>query len=455
MALELHVWGPAFGLPSIDAECIATICYLQRICPSTGWRLVVDAPSSSQGDLPLLVDGAVRARGFASVVSYLRTHRAGACDLDHALTHQQQTDSTAFAAFIQFTGGPLIDLSLYVSAENFRNTTSSAYTAILPWHRNYTIPPARRDLARTRTAHLGLSSLDVSVVGEEDLGLGKGTPGADYEAAKRAAGLPPSNRSGQPPVLSMGRGKGIGGLLSSPIYAARFQLDALTNGLLEPLSDLLENRKYLLGGNEPSSLDCMAFGYLALMFYPPVPQAWLKEAIQSRFPRIQSYITCMRGELLGGEETNAANVWSISTKKKADSGAIHRSSLPWHPQSSPGLFSNLSTAAHEVMFSLPLLSTLLRRDVILHPQGKILSRRVASALPSPLIVRTLVAFSAVVTAALAGLAIHHRRSPRDGDLVFYALRPAIFQGGFGGIGEAESFLSVFANQIARPGAAYS
>ena len=40
MVLELHVWGPAFGLASIEAECIATIAYCHRVIPEGGWSLV-------------------------------------------------------------------------------------------------------------------------------------------------------------------------------------------------------------------------------------------------------------------------------------------------------------------------------------------------------------------------------------------------------------------------------
>lgn len=29
--MELHTWGPAFGLPSIDPECLATIAYFRCI----------------------------------------------------------------------------------------------------------------------------------------------------------------------------------------------------------------------------------------------------------------------------------------------------------------------------------------------------------------------------------------------------------------------------------------
>jgi hypothetical protein len=42
MVLELHTWGPAFGLPSIEPECIATIAYCQRVVPQGLWALVAD-----------------------------------------------------------------------------------------------------------------------------------------------------------------------------------------------------------------------------------------------------------------------------------------------------------------------------------------------------------------------------------------------------------------------------
>jgi hypothetical protein len=42
MVLELHVWGPAFELPSIEPECIATVAYCQRVIPKGHWTLVAD-----------------------------------------------------------------------------------------------------------------------------------------------------------------------------------------------------------------------------------------------------------------------------------------------------------------------------------------------------------------------------------------------------------------------------
>lgn len=45
MSLELHVWGPAFGLPSIDAQCLATIAYFVLAIPEkeAEWSLVADS----------------------------------------------------------------------------------------------------------------------------------------------------------------------------------------------------------------------------------------------------------------------------------------------------------------------------------------------------------------------------------------------------------------------------
>lgn len=47
--LDLHVWGSAFGLPSIDAECLAVITYLHNAMPSSAWRLI---PSNDPSVIP-------------------------------------------------------------------------------------------------------------------------------------------------------------------------------------------------------------------------------------------------------------------------------------------------------------------------------------------------------------------------------------------------------------------
>jgi sorting and assembly machinery component 37 len=44
MTLQLHVWGPAFGLPSIEPQCIAAIAYVGHVVPRDQWTLVASDP---------------------------------------------------------------------------------------------------------------------------------------------------------------------------------------------------------------------------------------------------------------------------------------------------------------------------------------------------------------------------------------------------------------------------
>jgi hypothetical protein len=46
MVLQLYVWGPAFGLASIDAECLATIAYLAQTTSPADYQLIQSSPSA-------------------------------------------------------------------------------------------------------------------------------------------------------------------------------------------------------------------------------------------------------------------------------------------------------------------------------------------------------------------------------------------------------------------------
>jgi hypothetical protein len=46
MVLELHVWGPAFSLPSIDSQCIAAIAYMTQAVPRGEWTLIASSDPS-------------------------------------------------------------------------------------------------------------------------------------------------------------------------------------------------------------------------------------------------------------------------------------------------------------------------------------------------------------------------------------------------------------------------
>lgn len=265
------------------------------------------------------------------------------------------------------------------------------------------------------------------------MGPGRGTASAEFEAAKRAAGLPTDSK---PTALSMGRGKGLGGLLGTQQYAARFRLDAVSSELLEPLSDLLGNNNYLLGMSQPSSLDCLAFGYLALMLFPTVPQAWLKETISTKFPKLAAYIRKLRKDILTEEEIDSAQVWAITTGSglSVTEQSQHKL-LPWTTRSE-SFAHHTFTGFQEILGNIPVISSLLKQEAVSAAEPPPHSSRVVSELPPPLFVNPLLGFTAAVAVGIATLAVQHRRSPREGDLIFRALRTSF------GLGEAGNIFDV-------------
>ena len=117
MVLELHIWGPAFGLPSIDTQCLATVAYFTRAVPRSEWVLVASSdpavcPERECGrrgaqqlvqiltfhvleELPAVKNGSLWVSRFRNIVDYLRKYSDGQWHLDADLESQQKADCLA------------------------------------------------------------------------------------------------------------------------------------------------------------------------------------------------------------------------------------------------------------------------------------------------------------------------------------------------------------------------
>jgi sorting and assembly machinery component 37 len=268
MPLELHVWGPGFGLPSIDAECLGAIAYLLHCLPDEEWKVVSnsDPKACPLGELPALKDGDQWVSRFSSIVAYLSGLPNVDWDLDGALSGAQKADCFAFTSFIESRGQPLLDLSFYVSSENYNGSTKTALSQVLTWPGSWTIPGKLRDRAKKRSEHLGLSSLDVDAALED----------AKTKDTGLTAQIPERLRSPKQTVSA---------LLGKNAAKDRFRLDAVTAEFMEPIEELL-GRKEQLQSKDVTSLDCLAIGYLALMQQPDLPQDWLKDALHKKYTRL-------------------------------------------------------------------------------------------------------------------------------------------------------------------------
>ncbi|KAI4269070.1 MAG: hypothetical protein L6R38_007609 [Xanthoria sp. 2 TBL-2021] len=95
--LQLHVWGPAFGLPSIDPQCLAAIAYMSQAVPQPKWKLIAssDPTLSPTRELPALRDDSIWIGGFQNIVAHLLEKSKGQWDLDRDCTSQDRADISA------------------------------------------------------------------------------------------------------------------------------------------------------------------------------------------------------------------------------------------------------------------------------------------------------------------------------------------------------------------------
>ncbi|OAA68827.1 mitochondrial import receptor subunit [Cordyceps fumosorosea ARSEF 2679] len=283
--LELHVWGPVFGVPSIDAECIAAITYLHnavrddiefRIVPSNNVSV------SPSGLLPALNHDGVWTSGYPAIVRYLYS-KSLADDLDGSLDAAHRADVVAFSAYLGVHASALLDLSLYVSAANWSAATRPAYSALLRFPLTWTVPTLIRADAIQRVEHLGLAELDTDFDPHGGLHL---TAGRDALPEAFRKHLPGTSKHKNTVKEEM-----------TPEQSVAIRLFSLTESCLGTLEDLLSKadrspRFFPKHGTKRglTSLDCLAFGYLALMLKAPVPRAFLKDWVAEHAPCLTLFV---------------------------------------------------------------------------------------------------------------------------------------------------------------------
>ncbi|KAF1990244.1 hypothetical protein K402DRAFT_224819 [Aulographum hederae CBS 113979] len=421
MALELHIWGPAFGLPSIDPECTAAAVYLAKALPDEiKWTLVAacDPSVSSCNDFPLLRDGDAWISGFPRIVKHVEKYGDS---LDAGLSPQEKAESVALSTFIISNAQPLLDLYLYASYENYYGTTRPAFTNILPWHANYSLPLARRRLAKARAAHLGLTSLDLDNV-HQSLEQRSASLSAMYEAEKKRAEIRgPVAVGSQTPMLPVGKtkeggtGKGLLGLLRQPVHSDLFKLESLAFALLEPLIRIVRMAKPLVSKKEMGSVDILAFAYLAPLIYAPVPQPWLADIFKRKFPEINAHVEYLRKAFVedGGIDVSPP---IFGTPNKADSQTSSQTSdtIPWKQAPPTSAYTIATTYISEMLEHLPG-QPFHRANYLTDSDENVASSPAPATSINPL--NAIVAVSAGLV-ALLGSAVYYRPSYSDDDHYF-------------------------------------
>lgn len=229
----------------------------------------------------------------------------------------------SFSSFTESQGQPLVDLYLYITSQNYTTGTAPAYASFLQWPNQWIVPPRRRAVARTRTEHLGLSSLDLEAIEEERK--------REHSAAVAAGQVPKSMNLIQRPQET------VTGLLGKTSHPNQFRLDAVTAALLDPLEELLESKRggskggqrYFFSGEKASSLDCLVVGYLALALVPSLPYPWLADAMKDKTPLLAEYTQQLRQRCFGTVD--------VTDAFQEAGSSFSRSSLPWQAPERPSV----------------------------------------------------------------------------------------------------------------------
>lgn len=424
MALELHVWGPAFSLPSIDAHCLAAIAYLQQAVPRGEWQLIASSnPAlSPTNELPALRNGDIWIGGFRNIFHYIAQYSAGDWVLDAGLPEQEGADCIAFSSFLESHGQPLLDLSLYVSSENYSTITRPIYNTIQSFPLPYLTPGSIRASAKARTEHLGLSGLDIDT---------------EEGSAHEKSIIPESLRHPKNTVSSL--------LAAAPEVNAQIRLNALATAFFEPLQALRGEKRYFVSSKKFSSLDCLILGYLSLMLVPELPQPWLANAMRKKFPGLCNWTEALIASVYG-PETTLADAFPAKLGDSADDvlekRVRSRGILPWKSPDNGGVIGVGATFLASFADSLPVVGQLRRNTRMKQHGGKTPEQEQSGSW------QTFTTVGSLITGVglFIGYALH------SGLIVLPSAEQKREEkaNGLGAFGEAGAALGLYAQQIQAP-----
>lgn len=355
--MRLFVLGPAFDLPSIDAECIAAAALLKSQLGGDPSRWTITASHDLSSTLPYLIDNNTTVYGFRGIASHVLAHSAAS---PPRLDATQRADSSALSSFLTSHAPALLATYLYVSSANYSATTRPALTRILPLHSRYIVPPSIRSAARRKTEHLGLGGLDIDTVHDAP-----DQPAQKFDGAESSFEADTRNRAS----LLLPRKDTVRSLLArQPETTAVFKLQRLADSFFGPLGDILGENERLLGTEGPTEVDCLAYGYLSLMLCASVPRDWLAKRMRQTYKQLVAYVERLHAEF--GLETKAEAFGALDRCKtsveEAETRKRYGMELPWTAPRQVNLWdvgSALGGALRDQlpMFKLPVVQR-ERRD---------------------------------------------------------------------------------------------
>ncbi|PKS08288.1 hypothetical protein jhhlp_005232 [Lomentospora prolificans] len=368
MALfELHVWGKAFGLESIDAECLAAIKFCSQAFRgrSHEWSLVEsnDPSVCPSHRLPALLHDGIWVSGYRYIAAHIGRH----LQLPDTLTPSQRADALSYETYLTSRISTLVDLSLYASSTNWSTVTRPAYSSILHFPLTWTVPLALRAEALQRVERFGFGELEADGrdVDEDEV--------EEQSPAFRWKGL---TRRKKTVVEAMTAEQMIGIRLYS---FAKDSLETIRDGVVDGTVALGDDSNY-------SATAWLLYAHLALMLEPEVPQRWLPTLLRTDFPQLIDLYDKLHTFTPGNDEITSTPYkhTTLATTTRFFHHVIqsiptigHVYTVEWRRRTSEnirGLDARSSFLLSAVLFSAPSLVYLYRLTNGLNPVAKIKAR---------------------------------------------------------------------------------
>ncbi|KZV97021.1 hypothetical protein EXIGLDRAFT_764775 [Exidia glandulosa HHB12029] len=259
--LHLYIWPGEWGLPSVDAHCLAAALYLQLVAPGR-FSLVesADADSAPHGQLPYLVNGEHRISGFAAIVKYLDN------TLDDQLSATETATSLAWRAYIDLHCGNLLAHSLFAVGPNYYPLTHTMLATHLPVPQRYYVPQRLRTLYRPRLEDVAMWDIGH---GEEEKEKEKASREDAWTRAKKSLTTDDASAKVR---LAFGRER--------VLEKARDALD--------PLARLLDSRDFIYQ-HRPTSIDLLLAAHVLLLVDPPYPDPLIGTLITESYPSLAAH----------------------------------------------------------------------------------------------------------------------------------------------------------------------
>ncbi|KAF9427574.1 hypothetical protein BGZ94_004633 [Podila epigama] len=240
MTVELYIYGGAYGLPSIDPQCLALISYMS-IVSHQEYTIIEcnDAGMSPTGELPMLHDGKNWIAGTNRIIRYLS--KTGYNANEH-LNSEELAKTAAYTALVDESLTDALLFSWFADSDNFLGATRKAYSKLLSFPTRYILPIQMRKSAVQRVKKYG----------------------GDVESG-------------------------------TLVKAENTKIYDLARDCYRVLDRKLGENEFFFGVR-PTSLDAKVFGFLALQLFPEIPNPRFQMILTSQFPRLVAYCNRCREE---------------------------------------------------------------------------------------------------------------------------------------------------------------